>query len=109
VSDDGPEKVRDITPSGAVSDAPLPACDGCSLADVIERKEKEARAAAWAGVFAAILGTMSWTTIGIAAGAIAAFIFGLYARNFARRDSYGAMVGGSLALGVLVLRLAGLL
>jgi hypothetical protein len=108
----GPEArdgVPDLTPRTSGVAGPPPACDGCAIADVIQRKEREARGAAWAGVLAAILGVMSWSTLGMAGGAVGAFAFGLYARAFAPRESLGAFTGGALALAVLALRLAGLL
>jgi hypothetical protein len=105
MSGGGEKAVRDLTPSGDAESMPPPACDGCSLADVIERKEREARGAAWAGVLAAILGTMSWQTIGFAGGGVGAIAFGLFARNFAPREARAAYVAGILALVVLALRL----
>ena len=97
--------VRDLTPRSVGTMAPPPACQGCNLADVIERKEREARGAAWAGIAVAVLGVMSWRTVGFV-GAIA---FGLYARNFAPQQYIAALVAGALALGVLALRLTRLL
>ena len=107
MSGTSPEEVRDLTPSSPTMGTPPAACDGCAIADVIERKEREARAAAWAGVLAAILGTMSWNEFGMVAGGIAGFVFGLYARAFARLESYASFSGGVIALVVLALRLAG--
>jgi hypothetical protein len=102
--------IRDLTPSVAGPDAlPAPACDGCSLADAIERKEREARGAAWAGVLVAVLGVMSWTTVGFIGGGVGAVAFGLYARVFAPREHLAALVAGALAFCVLALRLADLI
>jgi hypothetical protein len=103
MSGDG-EGVRDLTPDVG-TEMPPAACEGCSLADVIERKEKEARRAAWGGVLVAIMGVMSWQTIGFIGGGIGAIIFGLYARNFAPREALAAYAGGILALAVFALRL----
>lgn len=105
MSDAEGEGIRDLTPSGGDMATPPPACDGCSLADVIERKEREARGAAWAGVLAAVLGVLSWQTIGFAGGGVGAIAFGLYARNFAPREAKAAYAAGALALAVLALRI----
>ena len=94
--------------SGPGSATP-PACPECPLVDVMERKASEARMAAWAGVLVTILGVVSWTTLGFAAGGVGAIALGLYARTFAPRESYGALTGGGLALAVLALRLLDLL
>jgi hypothetical protein len=75
------------------------------LADVIERKEREARSVAWVGMLAAILGVLSWSTIGMAGGGVGAIAFGLYARSFAPRETLATFAAGALALGVLAMRL----
>jgi hypothetical protein len=104
---DDVKEIPDLTPGEASSQAPPAACEGCSLAEAIERKEREARGAAWAGVLVAILGVMSWNTIGMAGGGLGAVAFGLYARNFAPREANGALAGGALALVVFGMRMAG--
>ena len=54
----------DITP-GLSDDLPESlSCPECPIAEVIERKEKEARTAAWAGILVAVLGVMSWNEWG---------------------------------------------
>lgn len=99
----------DITP-GQFKDLPESlSCPECPIAEVIERKEKEARTAAWAGILVAILGVLSWNEWGFLMGGIGAIGFGLYARNFARQQAVAAFVAGAMALGVLGMRLAGLL
>ena len=106
----GAGTIRDLTPAVGGPDAlPAPACGGCDLADAIERKEREARGASWAGVLVAVLGVMSWTTVGFLGGGIGAVAFGLYARAFAPREHLAALVAGALAFGVLALRLDDLL
>ncbi len=105
----GPGAVPDLTPGPGDGSPPPAECPGCSLADAIEKKEREARAAAWAGLLVAVLGVMSWSTWGFLMGGVGAFAFGLYARGFAPYQAWGAFTAGALALGVLGLRLLGLL
>lgn len=103
------DRVPDLTPrDGGGAQAP-PACPGCPAADVIERKESEARTAAWAGVLVAILGVLSWHTYGFLVCAAGAMVFGLYARGFAPREALADFAAGALLLGVLGLRLAGVI
>ena len=105
----GQDDVPDLTP-GPGDGSPSPAeCPMCSLADVIEKKEKEARAAAWAGLLVAVLGVMSWSTWGFLMGGVGALAFGLFARRFAPYQAWGAFTAGALAFGVLGLRLLELL
>lgn len=101
--------VPDITP-GRFDDLPESlSCPECPIADVIERKEKEARTAAWAGILVAVMGVLSWNEWGFLMGGIGAIGFGLYARAFAPQQAMAAFVAGSMALGVLAMRFAGLL
>jgi rubredoxin len=108
---DGQEggSVPDITP-GRFNDLPESlSCPECPIADVIERKEKEARTAAWAGILVAVMGVLSWNEWGFLMGGIGAIGFGLYARAFAPQQAMAAFVAGAMALGVLAMRYAGLL
>ena len=105
----GGKDVPDLSPGPGKMPAPPPGCPECAIADVIERKEKEARTAAWAGLLIAVLGVMSWSTWGFLMGAVGAFAFGLYARRFAPYQAWGSFTAGVLAMGVLALRLLELL
>jgi hypothetical protein len=99
-----------VLASGHADGSPPPAaCPECPLADAIERKEREARAAAWAGLLVAVLGVMSWSTWGFLLGGVGALALGVYARRFAPSQAWGAISAGAMALGVLGLRLSGLL
>ena len=101
--------VPDITP-GRFDDLPESlSCPECPIADVIERKEKEARTAAWAGILVAVMGVLSWNEWGFLMGGIGAIGFGLYARAFAPQQAVAAFMAGAMALGVLAMRLADLL
>ncbi len=84
-------------------------CPECPIAEVIERREREARTAAWAGILVAVMGVLSWNEWGFLMGGIGAFGFGLYARTFAPQQAVAAFAAGAMALGVLVMRYAGLL
>ena len=81
----------------------------CPLIDAVEEKRKEARMAAWAGVIVAVLGVLSWSTYGFLACSLGAITFGLYARRFAPIEALADFAAGCMLLGVLGLRLAGLL
>jgi len=107
--DQGERTVPDITPTHFDDLPESLSCPECPIADVIERKEKEARTAAWAGILVAVLGVLSWNEWGFLMGGIGAIIFGLYARGFAPQQAMAAFVAGAMALGVLGMRLAGLL
>lgn len=94
------EGVPDITP---------PAIAECPFIDAVEENRKEARMAAWAGVIVAILGVLSWSTYGFLACGMGAIAFGLYARRFAPVEALADFTAGCMLLGVLALRVAGLL
>ncbi len=99
--------VPDLTPRREGGPPAAPECPGCPAEDVIERKESEARTAAWAGVLVAILGVLSWNTYGFLACAAGAAVFGAYARRFAPREAMADVAAAALLLGVLGLRLGG--
>jgi len=105
----GGEEVPDITPAGAEGSSSPPPVFECPLMDAVEEKRKEARMAAWAGVFVAILGVLSWSTYGFLACGVGALAFGLYARPFAPMEANADFVAGGMLLAILVLRFAGVL
>ncbi len=99
----------DITPGQFDGLPESLSCPECPIAEVIERKEKEARTAAWAGILVAFLGVLSWNEWGFLMGGIGGIGFGQYARAFAPQQAVAAFVAGAMVLGVLGMRFAGLL
>ena len=101
--------VPDISPRGEGYGPPSDACPECPIVDAIERKEQEARMAAWAGILVAILGVLSWNTWGFLICGTGAIVFGLYARRFAPHQARADFAAGAIVLVVLILRMADVL
>jgi hypothetical protein len=81
------------------------ACEECPIVDVMERRRREGRMAAFAGVLVAVLGVMSWTELGAGGGGIASIALGAYSYRIEPAFALAPIVAGALALGVLAMHL----